>query len=68
MDINGDIVEGKWKQLKGMIKEEWGELTDDQIDQIEGRREKFAGVMQEHYGLSKEDADERFDKMVRRCN
>ena len=57
--MNKDIVEGNWKQLKGKIKQKWGELTDDDIDQINGNYEILAGRLQETYGLSKEDAERR---------
>lgn len=62
MAMNQDITEGKWKQLKGRIKEQWGKLTDDEIDQIQGQRERWAGIMQEKYGMAKEEAQREFDK------
>ena len=57
--MNKDIAEGKWKQLKGKIQETWGKLTDDEIDEINGRSEQLAGVIQEKYGVSKEEAEEQ---------
>lgn len=50
--VNQDILEGKWKQVKGKVKQQWGKLTDDQLDQISGRSEELAGLLQEHYGYS----------------
>lgn len=50
--VNQDILEGKWKQVKGKVKQQWGKLTDDQLDQISGRTEELAGLLQEHYGYS----------------
>ena len=47
-------VEGNWKQLKGKIKEQWGNLTDDDLDKIAGRREQLEGNIQERYGISKD--------------
>jgi uncharacterized protein YjbJ (UPF0337 family) len=47
-------VEGNWKQFKGKIKEKWGELTDDELDQIAGNREQLEGKIQERYGLAKD--------------
>lgn len=64
--MNTDIAEGKWKQLKGKVHEQWGKLTDDEIDRIEGKRQQFAGVMQERYGLSKEEAEQNFDDLKRK--
>ena len=48
--MNSDIIEGNWKQLKGKLKEQWGKLTDDDLDVIEGKREVLAGKIQERYG------------------
>jgi len=47
-------VEGNWKQAKGKIKEQWGKLTDDDLDQIAGKREQLEGKIQERYGLQKD--------------
>ena len=47
-------VEGNWKQFKGKVKEQWGKLTDDDLDQINGRREQLEGKLQERYGLAKD--------------
>jgi uncharacterized protein YjbJ (UPF0337 family) len=55
--MNWDQLEGKWKQLKGNVKERWGRLTDDDLDVIDGRRERLVGVLQERYGIAKEIAE-----------
>ena len=55
--MNWDVVEGKWKQLKGDVKRQWGKLTDDDLDVIEGNRDKLIGKIQESYGIGKDDAD-----------
>lgn len=55
--MNKDILAGKWKQLRGDIKERWGKLTDDEIEQIEGRYDKFIGKIQEKYGYSEPEAE-----------
>jgi uncharacterized protein YjbJ (UPF0337 family) len=47
-------VEGNWKQLKGKIKEQWGHLTDDDLDKIAGQREQLEGKIQERYGIGKD--------------
>ncbi len=57
--MNWDIVEGNWKQFKGKIKEQWGNLTDDELDQIAGRRDQLAGRIQEHYGITKDEAEKQ---------
>ena len=63
--MNWDIVEGKWKQLKGAAREKWGELTDDEYDQIAGNKDKLAGKLQEKYGWTKEEADEKINEFAR---
>ena len=55
--MNWDVVEGKWKQIKGDVKRQWGKLTDDDLDVIEGNRDKLVGKIQESYGIGKDDAD-----------
>ena len=57
--MNWDRIEGDWKQLKGNIKVRWGKLTDDQLDVIAGKREIFAGKIQEVYGISKEEVEKQ---------
>ena len=49
-------LEGSWKQSKGKIKEKWGQLTDDDLTQINGRRDQLEGKLQERYGLAKDRA------------
>jgi uncharacterized protein YjbJ (UPF0337 family) len=63
--MNEDILQGKWKQFKGEVQKKWGEMTDDELDQIEGQREKLAGKLQEKYGWTKEKADEEINNFVR---
>jgi uncharacterized protein YjbJ (UPF0337 family) len=55
--MNKDIFEGNWKQLKGEVQKQWGKLTDDHMDQINGSREKLAGTLQKTYGIAREDAE-----------
>ena len=54
--MNSDQLEGKWKQLKGSVKEKWGKLTDDDLDVIAGKRDQLQGMIQEKYGITKEEA------------
>ncbi|QBX35410.1 CsbD family protein [Paracoccus liaowanqingii] len=63
--MNWDIIQGKWKQLKGSAKEKWGELTDDELDQIDGNKDKMAGKLQEKYGYTKDQADKEIDDYFR---
>ena len=58
----GDQVIGKWHQLRGSVKQEWGKLTDDDLDYIEGTRDRLVGRLQEKYGVTKEEAEEQADR------
>ena len=64
MTMNTDILKGQWLQLKGRIKEKWGEITDDELDQIEGNRDILIGKLQEHYGYTREKAEEEIEEFL----
>jgi uncharacterized protein YjbJ (UPF0337 family) len=55
--MNNDIAEGKWKQMLGKAKTAWGELTDDELTQAEGRVDKLTGLIRERYGKTREQAE-----------
>ncbi len=55
--MNWDRIEGNWKQFKGHAKAQWGKLTDDDFDVVEGRRDQLVGRIQERYGIAKDEAD-----------
>ncbi len=59
-------VEGNWKQAKGKIKEQWGKLTDDDLDQINGRREQLEGKIRERYGIEKDRVRSELDDWYNR--
>jgi len=62
--MNKDEFEGKWKQMRGQAREWWGKLTDDDLDKVAGKFEKFIGVLQEKYGYTRERAEEEFNKRM----
>ena len=55
-------MKGKWKQLKGSVKERWGKLTDDDIDVIDGQSDQLIGKIQERYGVAREEAKKQVDE------
>ena len=63
--MNWDQVEGKWKQVKGSVKKQWGDLTDDDLTKINGSRDKFVGILQDRYGIAKEEAQKRADEWAK---
>jgi uncharacterized protein YjbJ (UPF0337 family) len=60
-----DQIAGNWKQLKGKVKEKWGDLTDDDLTMIAGKRDQLAGKLQERYGYKKAHAERELDDFVR---
>jgi uncharacterized protein YjbJ (UPF0337 family) len=64
--MNSDIIKGKWHQLKGEAKNQWGKLTDDDLDRIEGNSEKLVGVLQERYGYERQQAEQEVDSFLAR--
>ena len=63
--MNWDRVEGNWKQFKGKVKEQWGRLTDDDLDVVAGKRDQLVGKVQESYGISKDEAASQVDKWAK---
>lgn len=62
--MNRDTLKGQWMQLKGKIREQWGRLTDDEIDQIQGNAEMLIGKLQERYGRTREQAEQELDRWM----
>jgi len=60
--MNSDQMKGKWKQMKGSVKERWGKLTDDDLDVIDGQQEQLIGTIQERYGIAREAAQKQVDE------
>jgi uncharacterized protein YjbJ (UPF0337 family) len=59
--MNSDILSGRWEQLKGKTRAKWGELTLDDVDLIEGNAQRLVGLLQERYGLDREQAEQEVD-------
>ena len=62
--MNADVLKGKWLQIKGEARRQWGKLTDDDLDVIEGKRTELAGRLQERYGYAKDEAERQIDSWV----
>ena len=65
--MNRDVFAGWWKQARGQAKSWWGQLTDDDLDQIEGEAEKLVGALQTRYGWSREEAEREVDRRMGRA-
>lgn len=62
--MNWDIIEGKWDQMKGSLKSAFGKLTDDDLQNLAGKRDRVLGKVQERYGIQKDEAERRLDTWI----
>ena len=65
-DMNEDILKGKWKEIKGGVKEKWGKLTDDDLTAVEGNKDKLLGILQQKYGYAKDKAEQEYKDFIGR--
>jgi uncharacterized protein YjbJ (UPF0337 family) len=62
--MNWQSVEGQWKQVRAQLKSKWAKLTDDDLKNLEAKREAIAGKLQERYGIVKDDAERQLDSWI----
>ncbi len=65
--MTNDIFKGKWKQLKGEVQKQWGKITNDDLDKIDGDRLKLEGLLQERYGLKKNEIEKQLADLSKKC-
>ena len=65
--MNWDQIQGKWKQAKGQVQQQWGKLTSDELDVIDGKRAELVGKVQEKYGVAKEEAEKQVKDFESSC-
>lgn len=65
--MNWDEIAGNWKQLTGKVQQQWGKLTNDDLDVIDGKREELIGKVQARYGVSKEEAEKQVKDFSNNC-
>jgi uncharacterized protein YjbJ (UPF0337 family) len=63
--MNWDRTEGNWKQFRGRAQQQWGKLTNDDLDVLEGRRQELVGKIQERYGIARDEAERQVDTWMR---
>lgn len=66
--MNHDTMEGNWKQFKGKVQQQWGKLTGDDLDVIQGKRTELVGKVQERYGIAKDQAEKEVDDFLGTIN
>ena len=62
--MNRDVMEGNWTEFKGKVQQQWGKLTNDDLDQIEGRRKELVGRIQKRYGYAMDKAEKEVDDFL----
>jgi uncharacterized protein YjbJ (UPF0337 family) len=63
--MNWDRVEGNWKQIAGQAREQWGKLTDNDLQKTAGRRDQLVGLIQERYGIAKDEAERQANEWAK---
>ena len=66
--MNWDRVEGNWMQFKGRARQQWGKLTDDDMELVKGKRTELAGRIQERYGVARDQAEREIDSWLKTVN
>jgi uncharacterized protein YjbJ (UPF0337 family) len=66
--MNWDRVEGNWTQFKGKVQQQWGNLTNDDLDVVEGNRKELSGKIQARYGVAEDEAEKQIDDWLSRAN
>ena len=64
--MNWDRIQGNWRQFKGKVQQQWGALTDDDLQRIEGRQEELSGLIQQRYGKTKDEAERAIEAWLAR--
>jgi uncharacterized protein YjbJ (UPF0337 family) len=64
----GERVSGNWKMFKGKLREKWGEITDDELDRVQGRREQLVGYIQQKSGRERAEVEREIDNLSRETN
>lgn len=66
--MNWDIVKGNWNEWKGKAQQEWGKLTDDDLARADGDREELKGLLQQKYGMAKDEAETKIDQWMKQAS
>jgi uncharacterized protein YjbJ (UPF0337 family) len=66
--VNTDILKGQWKEFKGKLREQWADLTDNDVEEINGNREQLIGKLQQRYGMAKERATTEVNSWLETVN
>jgi len=62
-----EVWKGRWNEFKGMLREKWGQLTDNELTEMQGKREQLLGLIQKRYGMAKDEAERQMADLETRC-
>ena len=68
MDATQDILTGRWHELRGQVRQQWGKLTDDDLTRLSGKTVELAGLLQQRYGYAKAQAEKEINDWLSRCD
>ncbi len=68
MNTNSEQFEGRWDRVKGQLRQQWGDLTDDELEEAKGNREELIGKIKQKYGDTKESIGEKVDQIMAKVN
>lgn len=60
--MNKQIIKGTWNEISGKLKSAWGKITNDELEQIKGDHQQIYGILQKHYGYTKDQIDQELEK------
>ena len=63
--MNWDQIKGEWREAKGKLRSKWGKLTDDDLEQIAGKKDVLVGRLQQRYGWKKDQAEQSLDEYLK---
>lgn len=63
--MNWEQIEGKWKELKGQARSKWGKLTDDDLENVAGKKDQLLGRLQQRYGYKRDQAEKEVDTWIK---
>jgi len=64
--MNKDIIEGNWTELKGKVRQQWADLTDDDVEHMKGTRQELSGLLQKKFGYQQDRVEQEIDKFLKR--
>ena len=62
--MNREQMAGNWRVMRGKVKEQWGRLTNDDLDVIQGKHDQLVGKIQQRYGKQRDQVERDVDRWL----